>query len=218
MNDAVRTVVFIDYENVGKLHALTLLNYTHVLFFRGAKQKAIDDSTIDAIAAMPPGRFSRVTLSGEGKNALDFHIAFYLAEELTRRPSAQCIVVSKDKGFDPLITHLRERGFKVSRCASLQAALRVDEAVNQPNSVAQRSNGAASQGKAAKHPPTPEDVVAFLKAHPSANRPRKRAGLVRVVETHYKGRIRSGQAQALVQHVLDSGAVSENEGKLTFNC
>jgi hypothetical protein len=73
-----RTTVFIDYENVSKLDTVVLPDEVFVFFFRGAKQKAIDDKTIDAIAALPPGRFRRITISGEGKNALDFHIAFYL--------------------------------------------------------------------------------------------------------------------------------------------
>jgi hypothetical protein len=205
---ARRTAVFIDFENVSRLDAVALPDDVFVLFFRGAKQKTIDDRTLDAIAALPPGRFKRITISGEGKNALDFHIAFYLCDELRAHPAAHCIIVSKDEGFDPLIAHLTERGFKVSRRTSLQAVLAAGCGASGP------TNGS----KVGKPAPTLENVVSFLASHPAANRPRKRTGLVRVIEAHFKGRISPAQAEALVKRVVESGKVSDADGKLTFHC
>jgi hypothetical protein len=204
-----RTAVFIDFENVPTLDAVSLPEDTSVLFFRGAKQKSIDDTTLDAIAALPPGRFKRITISGEGKNALDFHIAFYLSEELRDDPTTRCIVVSKDDGFDPLIAHLKARGFHVSRCPSLKAAF---------SGGSQATAATKNTPKGPKSPPTLDEVVSFLAGHPAANRPRKRSGLVRIVETRYKGRICLEQAEALVRKVFEAGAVSEADGKLTFHC
>jgi hypothetical protein len=50
-----------------------------------------------------------VKIGGNGSNALDFHIAFYIGRLAERDPNAYFHIVSKDSGFDPLIKHLKER-------------------------------------------------------------------------------------------------------------
>jgi hypothetical protein len=42
-----------------------------------------------------------VRIGGTGRNALDFHLAFYLGELVQRDPGGVFRVVSKDGGFDP---------------------------------------------------------------------------------------------------------------------
>jgi hypothetical protein len=59
---------------------------------------------------------------GQGTNALDVHIALYLGEYLTMNVAADCIILPKDKGFDPLVTHLRGRKFNVRRAITLSEA------------------------------------------------------------------------------------------------
>ncbi len=48
-----------------------------------------------------------VQISGNGPNALDFHIAFYVGQLAEKFPDAFFHIISKDKGFDPLIDHLK---------------------------------------------------------------------------------------------------------------
>jgi hypothetical protein len=67
-------------------------------------------------------QFVSLDIEDQGKNALEFHIAFYLGEFLAASPTTNCIVLSKDKGFDPLIKHLCGRGFHVQRMATLGEA------------------------------------------------------------------------------------------------
>lgn len=203
-------VLFVDFENVHDLRAASRLENAFIYFFRGAQQKAIDDATLDAIAAMPPGRFQRVTISGTANNALDFHIAFYLGVTLQKDPSARCVVVSRDGDYDILIQHLRGRGFNVSRCRTLSAPI--------PAAAVPANPPSANTAVPTKAPPTLEDVVEFLGGRPVPNRPRKRAGLVSVVATHYKGRVSAAEAESLVQRILEAGQVAEVDGKLVFHC
>jgi hypothetical protein len=49
-----------------------------------------------------------VKIVGNGPNALDFHIAFYIGQLSARDPDAYFHIISKDTGFDPLIRHLKE--------------------------------------------------------------------------------------------------------------
>ncbi|MBW8365387.1 MAG: hypothetical protein K0M39_12625 [Rhizobium sp.] len=67
-------------------------------------------------------RFSRVDfhkIEGSGKNALDFHIAFQLGRTIETAPETECFVLSRDTGFDPLLSHLNKNGLKCSRITSL---------------------------------------------------------------------------------------------------
>jgi hypothetical protein len=42
-----------------------------------------------------------VKISGNGSNALDFHIAFYIGHLGAVDPTAYFHIISKDAGFDP---------------------------------------------------------------------------------------------------------------------
>jgi hypothetical protein len=67
-------------------------------------------------------RCVEIDMHGQGKNALDFHLAFYLGEYLAKTPAAEFVILSKDKGFDPLVHHLRVRKFNVRRAETQSEA------------------------------------------------------------------------------------------------
>ena len=90
--------VLIDSENV-KLEYIEKLKHEHfrVFVFVGPNRKRLEIPIVTALQAN--GTYVRMT--SHGPNALDFHI------------------ISKDKGFDPLIKHLREQKVFCSRSASV---------------------------------------------------------------------------------------------------
>ena len=56
-------------------------------------------------------RFQRADfqkIEGTGKSALDSHIAFQLGRIIEAESKTECIVLSTDKGFDPLSSHLNK--------------------------------------------------------------------------------------------------------------
>lgn len=60
----------------------------------------------------------RVTLvphSGNGKNALDFHLSFYLGYVAAKHPEATLLVVANDKGYDSMLAHAKLLGFTATR-------------------------------------------------------------------------------------------------------
>jgi len=102
--------VLIDYENV-QPEALTVLEHGNfdVTVFVGANQSKISFDVASALQRMGSrGRYVRI--SGNGKNALDFHIALYIGQFAATEPKAFFHIISKDTGFDPLIAHLKSRG------------------------------------------------------------------------------------------------------------
>ena len=107
---ATRTnYVLIDYENV-QPESLDVLNSEHfrVLVFVGASQAKVRFDVANALQLMRD-RAEYIRISGNGSNALDFHIAFHIGELSAKDPTGFFHIVSKDTGFDPLIQHLKER-------------------------------------------------------------------------------------------------------------
>ncbi len=112
--------VLIDYENV-RPDTLTVLDKEHfkVIVFIGANQAKIPFEMASAMQRMGD-RAKYIKITGNGSNALDFHIAFYIGQIATQEPQAYFHIVSKDTGFDPLIQHLKTR--KILACRSLDVA------------------------------------------------------------------------------------------------
>ena len=111
----------IDFENVQPVNVDLLKGRNFKLIvFVGANQKNIPCEFAMAMQELGENA-SYQKIPGTGSNALDFHIAFYLGELATREPGAHFHVISKDKGYDPLIAHLRARKICVRRQSDLSA-------------------------------------------------------------------------------------------------
>ena len=118
MNDRV---LLVDLENVQTVNLAKVPEDAQVLVFYGLTQKKLPEELV--VLAQPLGtRLQWIKIAGQGPNALDFHIAYYLGKTLTERPQAHCAVLSKDKGFDPLIRHLHGLGHVCRRVALLKDA------------------------------------------------------------------------------------------------
>ncbi|KAF1685075.1 hypothetical protein B1992_13200 [Pseudoxanthomonas broegbernensis] len=108
--------VLIDYENV-QPSALSVLEKEHfkVIVFVGANQAKVAFDVAAQLQRLGPSA-SYVKISGNGPNALDFHIAYYIGHLAATEPDAYFHIISKDTGFDPLITHLKSK--KIFACRS----------------------------------------------------------------------------------------------------
>ena len=113
----VRTnFVLIDFENVVPT-SLAGLDGDHfnVLVFVGAHQSKVPLELATALQRLG-SRARYIKIAGSGRNALDFHIAYYVGELVAQQPTAYFHIISKDTGFDPLIQHLKSR--KILCCRS----------------------------------------------------------------------------------------------------
>src|SRR6266699_617692 len=158
------SVLLVDYENIGKIDLGAIPAGVRVPFFFGASQKSVPTEFLKAALRLGE-RFLPIDIEGQGKNALDFHIAFYLGEYLTQSPGTRCVILSKDKGFDPLIRHLAGRGFAIQRAST------VGEAFAAP------AHGTLADGSPDSSPLW-ERALQWLATMQKNKRPRKRKGLV----------------------------------------
>lgn len=113
--------VLIDFENVqpaalGRLR----VGETRVKVFLGQHQSKL---ALQLVQALQPfgGDAEYIQIQGSGPDAVDFHISFYIGQISVAEPTASFTIVSKDKGFDPLVRHVVGKGIKCRRLAEIPA-------------------------------------------------------------------------------------------------
>ena len=112
--------VLIDYENV-QIKSLNLLKDEQfkVIIFLGINNTKLSTEFVLSKEALGE-RAEYIRLEKAGENALDFHIAYYLGQIVLKDESGYFHIISKDKGFDPLITHLKSIGIFSARSESIE--------------------------------------------------------------------------------------------------
>lgn len=111
--------VLIDFESVQPADVTELAkDHFNLIVFVGHHQTKLPLDLATAVQKLG-SRAQYVRISGDGKNALDFHIAFYIGQIAAKDPSAFFHVISKDKGFQPLVEHLKTLNIYCARSDSV---------------------------------------------------------------------------------------------------
>lgn len=188
--------LFVDFENVQIFDLKDMDAGTKVYIFVGRQQKKIPFDLV-ASAQRKGEALEWIQISGQGKNALDFHIAFYLGElNQTTAREVEFVVLSKDTGYDPLVQHLSEMGRKCSRINSLKEIV--------------------SYGKEDLEDPNTSRVIANLAKIERSKRPRTRNTLLKHVKHALRGRISPEDAISVVDNLYVMGKISERNGRLIY--
>jgi hypothetical protein len=112
--------VLIDFENVHvKSLALLAADHFKVHVFLGPNHTKLPSDLVLAMHELG-ARGKYVRLAAQGKDALDFHIAYYLGALAAADPEGFFHIISKDTGFDPLIRHLKDKKVFAARSESVE--------------------------------------------------------------------------------------------------
>jgi len=189
--------VFVDFENVQSFDLSSLDESTKIYIFVGRQQKKIPFELVSS-AQRRGAALEWIQISGQGRNALDFHIAYYLGELNQTTPrEVRFTVLSKDTGYDPLILHLSEFGRQCKRINSLK------EITNFP--------------KEQLEDPNTEAVIQNLKKIQKTRRPRTRNTLAKHVSHVLRGRVSPEEAIGIIDNLFVMKRVSERNGRLIYN-
>ena len=142
--------ILIDYENVQPKNLAILNGHpVKVIVFVGANQAKVPFDLASSLQALG-GSAEYIKIGGNGSNALDFHIAFYIGQLAERDPDAYFHIISKDTGFDPLIKHLRSRKIITHRKKDLAEIplLRIANAASTAEKIAAIVKSLSARGHA----------------------------------------------------------------------
>lgn len=114
-----RTILLIDFENVQNVDLSTISKKNiEIKIFVGQSQNKISFDLVQATQCFG-NTIEWIKAEGSGSNSLDFHIAFYLGKLSRDNPKTSFIILSKDKGFDPLIRYICKQEIACQRIQSL---------------------------------------------------------------------------------------------------
>lgn len=185
-------VLLVDFENVQQVDFSKIDKAFNVSIFVGANQKNIPFELVDA--AQPLGtKVEWVKIEGNGSNALDFHIAMQLGRILESSCKSECIVLSKDKGFDPLIKFLNKAGLVCKRINSLL------ELSNTPISDASYSR-----------------VLDVLRKTPSRSLPRRRKTLTQHISAMFQKKLPQSDIDKIMDILFADKKVSETNNIISY--
>jgi hypothetical protein len=114
-----KTILLIDYENIQNIDLSVIQEQDiDIKIFVGQTQNKIPIELVQATQKLGQ-RVEWIKIEGSGSNVLDFHIAFYLGHFSKEINGGSFLILSKDKGFDPLIKYVNKNKIKCQRVQSL---------------------------------------------------------------------------------------------------
>jgi hypothetical protein len=190
----MRRNIYVDFENVPNVDIQEIAD-TRIFLFIGESQKRLSTSFVRTI--QPLGRnVEWVQIKGSGKNALDFHITYYLALHKDQ-PDTEHYIVSKDAGFDPLIAHANSLGQKVRRVVSFA-------------DVFQKIGlGRELEEKYKK-------VRDIMMKQQKTRRPKSRKTLTSFIETTFQKNIKPAEVNKLIENLFREGLMEEKNKRISY--
>ena len=187
-------LLLIDFENVQQVDLARLDETFQIIIFVGASQKSVPIELV-ANAQNLGSRIEWQRVDANGNNALDFFIACQLGRVLENAPHLHCIVLSKDKGFDPLLRHLNKAGLK---CKRLNSLLELDPQTTQPEDSNYKR------------------VVELLGKSEKKSRPRKRKTLSPYISSLFQKKIAQSDIDRIIDILFANKLISETNNAITY--
>ncbi|MEY4911690.1 MAG: hypothetical protein RL761_1353 [Pseudomonadota bacterium] len=190
--------VLIDYENV-QPEAISALDqeYFKVIVFVGATQSKVTYEV--AIAMQKLGNKAEyIKIAGNGPNALDFHIAFYIGRISAKEPDTYFHIVSKDTGFDPLIAHLKSMKIPVLRSKDVSEIQIVKASTSK--TIEEKINV----------------VTDYLKSRGTAV-PKTIKTLTSTIQSVFQKNIPEAEQETIIAAMQEQGAIAVVGSKVSYN-
>jgi hypothetical protein len=189
--------VLIDLENVQPASLAGLdAEFFKVLIFVGASQTKIPFE-LASVAQGLGERAAYIKIAGNGTNALDFHIAYYIGRLAQQDPTAYFHIISKDTGFDPLVQHLKSQKIGATRSKDVSDI-----------PLLKAANSKTLQEKAAV-------VVCNLKQR-GASKPRTVKTLSSTIASLFQKQLPGEELTLLLAELQSSGAITITENKVSY--
>ena len=185
-----------------------------------------------------------IAIQGSGPDAVDFHIAFYIGRLAAADPGAAFTIISRDKGFDPLVRHLVGLGIPCQRIPDIEgtpattkpAAKKTAKAVQKavPKVAAKKApakQAAAKQAPAKQATPavpaakvaapsaakgTPTRTAEVIARLKKSSKPAKMTTLRSSIKSWFKPALDDKAVDAIVQSLQGTGKITVDGTKVAY--
>lgn len=227
-------VLLIDFENVQGVNLSQIEKMDcKVAVFTGSLQSKVPIDLVTSAQRLG-GRLEWVRIDGTGPNALDFHIAYVLGLMISENPGDEYYILSRDRGFDPLIRHILKgktfckRIASVSEIGPVKKAKEVREAreprppresreAREPRESKETREPRAESGRKTREADDHyTKVLANLKKIDKSRRPRNRKTLKQHIKSMVGKPVSDEKLDRIIDQLFGSRMISEENGKLTY--
>jgi len=189
--------LLVDFENVQPDNVGILNGRSFkIKVFVGANQAKIPFELARTLHAFGPDA-EYVQIAGSGKNALDFHIAYYIGRLAAENPDASFYVISKDTGFDPLIKYLAAKGVSCQRSIAIPDIF---------------GSKLSSSGPVANNI---DAIIANLVIR-KTGRPKTLKTLRGTINALFRNKLPEAELDELIEKLSKRGVVKVVDGKVTY--
>lgn len=230
--------VLSDFENVQfkEIGALKP-GECRIKLFIGQSQTRLSVELFEAL--QPFGADAEIVrISGNGPNALDFHIAFYVGRLAAEFPGCRFSIISRDTGFDTLIKHMAGKGIRCERLARIPARIPPTSAPVAPQAAVAKKAATAPKKAAAKNVTVTVEPITQAKPGVTAaeantrsraaevlkrlsgmskSRPTRAATLRSSIKSFFKPVLNDKQVASVVQSLADSRKIVIDGTKVTYS-
>jgi hypothetical protein len=209
--------VLIDFENVQPKDIELLEGGPYkVKVFLGATQTKIPTELARSLQPFG-GDAEYIQIDGNGSNALDFHIAFYIGKLAAQIPDAFFHIVSKDTGFDPLIKHLKSKNIFCARSAKISDIPLIKSFQNsKPSARPVKSEQQPVQKVLKPTEKSKVDSIIEKLVSQKASKPRTLKTLGSTIKAHFANQIADNDLHHLIKILTQRGIVKVLDGKVTY--
>ena len=187
-----KKIILIDYENIQKVEELERIRDFDIKIIVGNSQNKIPFELVKKLQKFGES-VSWIQVPGQGSNALDFFIAYYLGKYIESKRYEEYFILSKDSGYKPLVEYLKSNKIKIELIVAIKQLL--------PTSAENLNIDA---------------FVENLKKLPSNKRPKKKETLITNLKNAFRSKseneILGGIDEMFIRNIL-----TEENGKLKYN-
>ncbi|HEY9800431.1 MAG TPA: PIN domain-containing protein [Leptolyngbyaceae cyanobacterium] len=195
-----KAILLVDYENIQNIDLSVVQEQdVDIKIFIGQSQNKIPIELVQATQKLGQ-RVEWIKIEGAGSNALDFHVAFYLGRFSQNVTGASFLILSNDKGFDPLVKYINKHKVQCKRIQNLQELYKEKEVLVPQNA----------------------DFVAKVIENLSKIQKNKRPKTRKTLHQHIKSlliqkKLNEQEIEKLVDTLLAQKKISQVNNDLTYN-
>src|SRR3954470_16676230 len=216
--------IFVDFENI---HEIQIELIAHrpavVILVLGERHKKLSVDLVKKFLAYPT-QVRLVEAGRSGRNALDFVLAYLIGVQAMTDPTGHFHILSRDKGFDALIEHLKKNDLMADRHEAFAKIPILAPSTRRAETTMASKSGAASRREktrptikvVASKPDRTEQTIAWFTAN-KLNRPKTRKKLLSHIYTHFGKRIATGELESIAKELVARDAIEITpDGKVVY--